>query len=66
MTRIFRIAKTINWQLGYSENIVRGCEQNTGYQPMLHYAVASSVRVHGESFRDVSERSLDSPETNVA
>jgi hypothetical protein len=29
---------------------------------MLHYAVASSLQVHGDSFRHGSERSLDSPE----
>jgi hypothetical protein len=28
-------------------------------QPMLHYAIASSLRVHGDSSRDGSERSLD-------
>jgi hypothetical protein len=36
--------------------------QNTGYQPMLHYAVASPLRVHG----DGSERSLESPKNNLA
>jgi hypothetical protein len=33
---------------------------------MLHYAVASPLRVHGESSRDGSERLLDSPENNGA
>jgi hypothetical protein len=33
---------------------------------MLLYAAASSLRVHGDSSRDGSERSLDSPENNVA
>jgi hypothetical protein len=28
-------------------------------QPMLHYAIASSLRVHGDCSRDGSERSLD-------
>ena len=33
---------------------------------MLHYAVASPLRVHGGSSWDGAERSLDSPENNVA
>jgi hypothetical protein len=33
---------------------------------MLDYALASSLRVHGDGFRDASERSLDSPENNLA
>jgi hypothetical protein len=41
-------------------------EQNTGWKTMLHYAVAWSFRVHADSFRDSSERSLDSPENSVA
>jgi hypothetical protein len=40
--------------------------KNTGWKPMLHYAVAPSLRVHGESSRDDSERSLDNPQNNVA
>ena len=46
----------------YLENIARRCERNTGWKPMLHYAVASAVRVHGDSSQDGSERSLISPE----
>jgi hypothetical protein len=33
---------------------------------MLHYVAASSLQVHGDSSRGGSERSLDSPENNVA
>jgi hypothetical protein len=33
---------------------------------MLHYAVASPLRVQGYRCWDGSERSLDSPENNVA
>ena len=33
---------------------------------MLHYAVASPLRVHGDSSWDGAERSLDRPENNVA
>jgi hypothetical protein len=33
---------------------------------MLHYALASSLRVHDNSSQDGSERSPDSPENNVA
>src|SRR5580704_7241702 len=33
-----------------------------GWKPLVHYAVASSLPVHGDS----SERSLDNPENNVA
>jgi hypothetical protein len=33
---------------------------------MLHYAGASSLWEHGDSSMDVSERSLDSLENNVA
>jgi hypothetical protein len=33
---------------------------------MLLYAVASSLRVHGESSRDGSERSLNSPENQCS
>jgi hypothetical protein len=31
-----------------------------------HYPVASSLQVHGDSSRDGSDRSLESPENNVA
>jgi hypothetical protein len=41
-------------------------EQNTGWKPMLLYAIALPLRVHGDSSRDDLERSLDSPENNVA
>ena len=43
--------------------------ENTGYQPMLamlHYTVASSFQVHGDSSRDGSERSFDTPKNNVS
>jgi hypothetical protein len=45
--------------------VIGGREKRIG-KPMLHYAVASSLRVHGDSSRDGSERSLDSLENNVA
>jgi hypothetical protein len=50
----------------YLESMAQLYEQNTGWKPMLHYAVASSLQVHGDSSWDGSERSLDSPENNVA
>ena len=28
---------------------VQRCERNTGWKPMLHYAVASPLRVHSDS-----------------
>jgi hypothetical protein len=43
-------------------NIAPQCKQNTGWKPMLLYAVASSLGVHG----DGSERSLNSPETQCS
>jgi hypothetical protein len=33
---------------------------------MLHCAVASQLRVHGDSLQDGSERSLDSPENKCS
>jgi hypothetical protein len=47
------------WSSIARESIAQQCEQNTGWKPMLHYAVALLLRVHGDS----SERSLDSPKT---
>jgi hypothetical protein len=44
----------------------RPYDRNTGWKPMLHYAVASPLQVHGDSSRDGSERSYDSPENKVA
>jgi hypothetical protein len=47
-------------------NIAPQCKQNTGWKPMLLYAVASSLGVHGDSSSDGSERSLNSPETQCS
>jgi hypothetical protein len=38
-------------------------EPNTGWKPMLLYAVASSLRVHGASSLDGSGRLSDSPKS---
>ena len=42
------------------------CEQNTGQKPMLLYAVASPHPAHGDSSKDGSGRSLDSPESQCS
>jgi hypothetical protein len=47
-------------------SIAPQCKRNTGWKPMLLYAVASSLRVHGDSSSDGSERSLNSPETQCS
>ena len=41
-------------------------EQNTGWKPLLHYAVASPARAHGNSSQMVLERSLNSPENQCS
>jgi hypothetical protein len=41
-------------------------ERNTGWKPMLLYAVASLARAHGDSFQDGSERALNSPENQCS
>jgi hypothetical protein len=40
----------------------RWLRKNTGWKPLLDYAVASPLRIPGDTSRDGSERSLDSPE----
>jgi hypothetical protein len=49
------------------ESTAQRCEQNTGWKPMLHCVVASSLRVHGERVSGVALRDRsNSPENNVA
>ena len=45
---------------------VQRCERNTGWKPMLHYAVASPLRVHSDSSKDGSERLLKSPDNQCS
>jgi hypothetical protein len=47
------------------KSIARRCEQNTGWKPMLLYAVAWLPWVRRRLRQDVLQRSLDSPEGNV-
>jgi Zinc-binding dehydrogenase len=47
-------------------SIAQWCQQNTGWKPMLHYAVAALLWCTAIAPGVVCQRSLDSPENNVA
>lgn len=47
------------------EGIARRCEQNTGWKPILLYAVASSPWVRGDTVKIPVSTSLDTLQLNV-
>jgi hypothetical protein len=58
--------KSIAQRSRRGDGIGIGGDKNTGWKPMLHFSLPWPLRVHGDSCRDGSERSLISPRDNVA
>jgi hypothetical protein len=74
----FLVAACLHWRTISGPSWVEGAKHShyfqvvpvahpdTGWKPMLHYTVAGSLRARGTPVRKHFERSLDTPESNVA